>query len=366
MVVTAAATQLRDRRHLESLIREEDRVALVDVTSGIATIGLMGPRSRELLSRLTDADLSSEEFPFGWSREIEIGAATVRATRITYVGELGWELNMPTEFAPAVFDLIREAGAPLGLRLAGYHAMNSLRIEKAYRHWSHDITPEDTPLEAGLGFCVPGTSPAASLAGKRCCASATRASSAGSCSSCSRIPSPSSTTTSRSGGTACASAGSPPACTGMRWAARSGSATSSWAGRPGRRVRRRPFRDRGRRPARSGACVTAPDVGSFVGEDPCVSAHKSSGHFANPPESVVCGSTGHETCLKIRWIRAVVDRLAKAANGGAEGLQRHLRQLHETLIRLKLTLSGWGLMMPSGRRENDGRTTPVANPILTA
>ncbi len=154
MVVTAAATQLRDRRQLESLIREEDRVAVVDVTSGIATIGLMGPRSRELLARLTGADLSSEAFPFGFSREIEIGAATVRATRITYVGELGWELNIPTEFAPAVFDLVREAGAPLGLRLAGYHAMNSLRIEKAYRHWSHDITPEDTPLEAGLGFCV--------------------------------------------------------------------------------------------------------------------------------------------------------------------------------------------------------------------
>ncbi|MFO1151362.1 MAG: FAD-dependent oxidoreductase [Alsobacter sp.] len=154
LVVTAAATQLRDLRHLEKLVREEDRVAVVDVTSGVATLGVMGPRSRELLQSLTRDDLSTPAFPFGTSREIEIGAARVRATRITYVGELGFELNLPSEFAPAVFDLIREAGQGYGLRLAGYHAMNSLRIEKAYRHWSHDITPEDTPLQAGLGFCV--------------------------------------------------------------------------------------------------------------------------------------------------------------------------------------------------------------------
>jgi 4-methylaminobutanoate oxidase (formaldehyde-forming) len=154
LVVTAAATQLRDLRHLESLVREEDRVAIVDVTSGVATLGVMGPRSRDLLQSLTRDDLSTAAFPFGTSREIEIGAARVRATRITYVGELGWELNLPTEFAPAIYDMIREAGAAFGLRLAGYHAMNSLRIEKAYRHWSHDITPEDTPLQAGLGFCV--------------------------------------------------------------------------------------------------------------------------------------------------------------------------------------------------------------------
>lgn len=154
LVVTAAATQLRDLRHLEAAVREEDRVSVVDVTSGVATLGVMGPRSRELLLTLTRDDLSTAAFPFGTSREIELGAARVRATRVTYVGELGWELNLPTEFAPAVFDLLREAGEPLGLRLAGYHAMNSLRIEKAYRHWSHDITPEDTPLQAGLGFCV--------------------------------------------------------------------------------------------------------------------------------------------------------------------------------------------------------------------
>jgi glycine cleavage system aminomethyltransferase T len=85
---------------------------------------------------------------------IDLGYARVRASRITYLGELGWELYIPTEFAQGVFDAIMEAGAPAGLSLAGYHAMNSLRMEKGYRHWGHDITDEDTPLEAGLGFAV--------------------------------------------------------------------------------------------------------------------------------------------------------------------------------------------------------------------
>ena len=154
MVVTSATSQLRDRRHLERHIAEDDRVAVVDVTSGFAMIGLMGPCARDLLSSLSEDDLSNEAFPFATTCEIGIGAARVRATRITYVGELGYELMVPTEFASAVFDLVVEAGASYGLRLAGYHAMNSLRIEKAYRHWGHDISPDETPLEAGLGFCV--------------------------------------------------------------------------------------------------------------------------------------------------------------------------------------------------------------------
>ena len=93
-------------------------------------------------------------FPFAHSREIELGYALVRASRITYVGELGWELYIPTEFVAGVYDTIVTAGAPFGLAHAGYHALDSLRIEKAYRHWGHDITDEDTPLEAGLGFAV--------------------------------------------------------------------------------------------------------------------------------------------------------------------------------------------------------------------
>jgi len=98
--------------------------------------------------------VSNDAFPFASSREIELGFALVRASRITFVGELGWELYVPTEFMLGVYDEIVATGEAFGLVHAGYHALNSLRIEKAYRHWSHDITDEDTPLEAGLGFAV--------------------------------------------------------------------------------------------------------------------------------------------------------------------------------------------------------------------
>ena len=154
LVVTAATSQTRDLAWLRRNIPEDARVGVHDVTSGLAVLGVMGPRARDLLQRLTDADLSNEAFPFAASRVIDLGYARVRATRITYVGELGWELYVPTEFAQGVYDAIREAGGAVGLRLAGYHAMNSLRIEKGYRHWGHDIADEDTPLEAGLDFAV--------------------------------------------------------------------------------------------------------------------------------------------------------------------------------------------------------------------
>jgi 4-methylaminobutanoate oxidase (formaldehyde-forming) len=101
---------------------------------------------------MTDADLSNTAFPFGAAREIDLGYAFARAARTTYVGELGWELYVPMEFATHVYDTIVDAGQPFGLRHAGYHALNSLRIEKAYRHWGHDMTDEDSLLEAGLGF----------------------------------------------------------------------------------------------------------------------------------------------------------------------------------------------------------------------
>jgi 4-methylaminobutanoate oxidase (formaldehyde-forming) len=150
LVVTSAACQTRDlawlKRHLG-----ESRAVAVDVTSGYAVLGLMGPRARDALSQITDADLSNAAFPFGTSQEIDLGFARARASRITYVGELGWELYIPTEFAQAVYDALMAASAP---KLCGYHAMNSLRIEKAYRHWGHDIAEEDTPDEAGLGFAV--------------------------------------------------------------------------------------------------------------------------------------------------------------------------------------------------------------------
>jgi 4-methylaminobutanoate oxidase (formaldehyde-forming) len=127
---------------------------LTDVSSSYATLGVMGPRSRELLGRLTDADLSNAAFPFGTAREIYLGYGMGRAMRLTYVGELGWEVYIPTELATTVYDALVDAGGDLGLRHAGYHALDSLRIEKAYRSWGHDITSEDTPLEAGLGFAV--------------------------------------------------------------------------------------------------------------------------------------------------------------------------------------------------------------------
>ena len=127
---------------------------LTDVTSAWAVLGVMGPRSRALLERVTDADLGNGAFPFLTSREIWLASARVRASRVTYVGELGWELYVPTEHAPGVYDALAGVGADLGLAHAGYHAMDSLRIEKAYRSWGHDLGSEDTPWEAGLGFAV--------------------------------------------------------------------------------------------------------------------------------------------------------------------------------------------------------------------
>jgi glycine cleavage system T protein len=152
LVVSGAPTQTRDLDWLQRNTPEDARVVVTDMTSSMAVLGVMGPASRELLQRLTDEDLSNQGFPFGTSREIELGYARVRASRITYVGELGWELYIPTEFAPDVFDRIMAAGNPFNLKLCGYHALNSLRIEKGYRHFGHDVTEEDTPLEAGLSF----------------------------------------------------------------------------------------------------------------------------------------------------------------------------------------------------------------------
>ncbi|HKF72021.1 MAG TPA: glycine cleavage T C-terminal barrel domain-containing protein, partial [Stellaceae bacterium] len=154
LIVTSAAGQTRDFAWLKRHIAEDVRAGVVDVTSAYAVLSVMGPPSRELLRSLTPDDLSNAAFPFGTSRQIELGYAVARATRITYVGELGWEIYIPTEFALGVYDAIVAAGDGFGLRHAGYHALNSLRIEKAYRHWGHDITEEDTPLEAGLGFAV--------------------------------------------------------------------------------------------------------------------------------------------------------------------------------------------------------------------
>ena len=152
MVVTGAGVALHDHTWLMRNIADDARVVVTDVTAGEAVISVMGPNSRALLSRVTEADLSNEAFPFGTAQQIEIGYARVRAGRISYVGELGWELYVPSDYARGVFQTITEAGAAFDLKLVGMHAMDSLRTEKAYRHWGHDISGEDTPIEAGLGF----------------------------------------------------------------------------------------------------------------------------------------------------------------------------------------------------------------------
>lgn len=151
MVVTSVSSHVHDLAHLRGAIGDAF-CTVVDVTAGWPMLGVMGPKSRALLQQLTGEDLSNEAFPFGTSKEIEIGSAIVRANRITYVGELGWELYIPADFALHVFDRIMAAGAAYGLKLAGFHAMNACRTEKGYRHWGHDIGIEDTPIEAGLSF----------------------------------------------------------------------------------------------------------------------------------------------------------------------------------------------------------------------
>ena len=139
---------------LKRHIPDDAHAFVVDVTSGMPMLAVMGPKARALLQAVSPADFSNAAFPFGTSREIDLGYAKVRASRVTFVGELGWELYMPAEFAQHVWDVLVEAGAAFGLGNAGFFALNSLRMEKGYRHWSHDVGEEDTPLEGGLGFAV--------------------------------------------------------------------------------------------------------------------------------------------------------------------------------------------------------------------
>ena len=143
---------VRDAAWIERHLGTSEHVSVVDVSSAYAVLGVMGPASRQLLGRLGSADLSDDGFAFSTSREIALGYATVRATRITYVGELGWELYVPTEFAVGVYEDLLEAGADLGVVDAGYYAINSLRLDKGYRAFGSDLTPDHTPLEAGLRF----------------------------------------------------------------------------------------------------------------------------------------------------------------------------------------------------------------------
>jgi len=145
-------------RRIEPLIRRETRpgevVTVTDVTSGTTLLTVQGPASRELISRLTDADLSNDSFPYLSARYVDVGYAPVLAIRVTYVGELGWELHVPAEYAAGVYDDLMAAGSDLGIRNVGLSAMSGLRLEKGYRDMGVDIDNTDNPIEAGLGFAI--------------------------------------------------------------------------------------------------------------------------------------------------------------------------------------------------------------------
>jgi len=154
LIISSATVQPRDKSWIERHMDGDQHVTLSDITSGYTVLSVQGPKSRDLLCTVSDADFSNEAFPFSTSQEIDIGYARVIANRLTYVGELGWELHIPCEFAQHVCDELLSAGDAFGLKPVGYHALEHLRSERAYREYELDLTPEDTPLEAGLGFTV--------------------------------------------------------------------------------------------------------------------------------------------------------------------------------------------------------------------
>jgi 4-methylaminobutanoate oxidase (formaldehyde-forming) len=154
LVMTGAGFAVRDRHWIESHLDDNAAVQIRDVTNALATINICGPESRAVLQSVTDDDLGNEAFPFLCARDIEIGNARAMAVRIGYVGELGWELYIPQEFAAHVYETLWEAGAEHGIANAGYRAIESCRLEKGYLYWSGDIGPDVNPYEAGLGFCV--------------------------------------------------------------------------------------------------------------------------------------------------------------------------------------------------------------------
>ena len=154
MVITGSAQVTRDADWISRHMLQDAHVTLTDVTGGWTVLSVMGPNSRALLQRVSKADFSNEAFPFATIREIGVGFATVLASRRTYMGELGWELYVPAEFAVTVFETLHAAGTEFGLRDGGYYAIESLRLEKGYRAWARELTPDDTPWQAGLGWAV--------------------------------------------------------------------------------------------------------------------------------------------------------------------------------------------------------------------
>jgi len=153
-MVTGSAFGVRDTGWITKHLPADGSVTLQDLTSARTTINLAGPMSRRIIEKVADGDVSNEAFPYMTARRLRIGYAPVLALRVTYLGELGWELHLPTEYAAHVYEQLSAAGQEFGLADAGYRAIDSLRLEKRYLYWGSDITPDYTPYEAGLGFAV--------------------------------------------------------------------------------------------------------------------------------------------------------------------------------------------------------------------
>ena len=153
-IVTGTAFGNHDREWIRRNAPTDGSVTIADVTSAWACFGIWGPKAREILQPLTPQDLSNEAFPYMNVREITVGNVPARALRVTYVGELGWELYCPTEYGLGLWRALWEAGEPHGLVAGGYRAIDSMRLEKGYRVWGADITPDETPYQGGVGFCV--------------------------------------------------------------------------------------------------------------------------------------------------------------------------------------------------------------------
>ena len=154
LIVTGTAFGNHDLGWMQRHLPDDGSVRIRDATSALACFGIWGPRARDILQPLTTDDLSNEAFPYMTSRMVTLGSLVLLALRVTYVGELGWELYIPSEYGRALWRTLWEAGRPHGLVAGGYRAIDALRLEKGYRVWSSDITPEETPYEAGLGFAV--------------------------------------------------------------------------------------------------------------------------------------------------------------------------------------------------------------------
>ena len=153
-IVTGTAFGQHDMSWLSLNMPEDGSVSIEDVGSAYACIGMWGPKARKILEKVTSDDVSNSGFPYMTNRRITIGDIPVLASRVTYVGELGWEFYCPTEYGLRLWDTLWEAGVPEGMVAGGYKAIDTLRLEKGYRYWSGEISPDYTPYEAGLGFAV--------------------------------------------------------------------------------------------------------------------------------------------------------------------------------------------------------------------